>query len=144
MTSGAALLVTSPAIAAGNETVPESTALTLVATYLFGDDVATYVEIAENLVLGPYTFWVRAKEQVSVFDATFEILQLIDGDWVVVAETDDPYFLDPYAAGVDPWGGGRFVGNGASGTWVEGDNESSICPRHGTERGSCPVPGGTH
>jgi len=113
------------ATASGNPTFPESTVPTLTATYLFGEDVADYVSLAENLVLGRYVFWVREKKNADTLEITYEILQLIDGIWEIVTESDDPYLLDPYAAGIDPWGGfpggggGSFGGYGATGTWEE-------------------------
>jgi len=77
-------------VATDNETTPASTTFTIAATYLFGDNVAEYVEVAENLVLGPYTFWVRLKagQQISDAEVIYEILQLTDdGEWEVIAES---------------------------------------------------------
>jgi len=97
------------ATASGNPTFPESTVPTLTATYLFGEDVADYVSLAENLVLGRYVFWVREKKNADTLEITYEILQLIDGIWEIVTESDDPYLLDPYAGGLIP-GVGSLVG----------------------------------
>jgi len=82
----------------------QDTAVTIIADFYFGEDVATYFEVTEDLGLTLSTnnkFWVREKVINSVFDKAYEILQYMNGTWVLIGQVDDPFNSDELEGVID-------------------------------------------